>query len=644
MMATKNHPLEVTKHALIIAIGEYKSPDWSDLSSVNDVPLIQNALKDQGFTEFTIIKDEDAVKERIAAEFAALAERVKPGDIVMVHFSSHGQQIMDNNRDELDGLDEAIVSYSAPAEYEAGYFGEEHIRDEELGEYLNLVRAQLKSKGEVLVLLDACHSGTGTRGDGKAKARGGKKAFVPPGFKAPVVKENTDVSIFESKPMTNDGNVKGLAPMVVISAARAHQLNWEYKGNGSLSLAFARSFKDLNGKMSYRSLFSKILKEMSIIAPSQDPAIEGDVDRIVLDGRVVVQELYYEIDNIDLDAISVKAGTLAGLEEGATVKVYPSGTISTKDKEPIANGVVTFGEMLHSNIILEKELKGDAKDYWVFIDQKSFPSVAMEVEIGNIPNKALRTKVEEFCADYALLNISEEPDFILKEYRGRLALERIQDSSIYAKYIPSEDNFRAFKKVIAAYAQGKFIKRVEFQNPDYAIDMKLVPVKMEGTKVVDTLWGQEYKDAGGIPSFSTTDKALILLTNNSSFSVYFNIVDIQPDGKINPVVPNPRKHENPKDFQLAPGQSKFIDKKYISFGPPYGLETFKVFASYEPINFGPIFLTGIATARGNFENEMEKLFADSYAMSRGVEVGTVSADVDACTFSYSFKIVKPLKN
>ena len=43
---------------------------------------------------------------------------------VVVHFSCHGHQIEDDNNDEIDGLDEAIVPYGAVASYDERKFKE----------------------------------------------------------------------------------------------------------------------------------------------------------------------------------------------------------------------------------------------------------------------------------------------------------------------------------------------------------------------------------------------------------------------------------------------------------------------------------------------------------------------------------------
>ena len=85
-----------TKHALIVAIGDYKY--WEDISSTNDVPYIKNALLKQQFTaaNINILTDAKATKAGIENGFKSLIAKVRPGDIVLVHFSSHGEQIEDN--------------------------------------------------------------------------------------------------------------------------------------------------------------------------------------------------------------------------------------------------------------------------------------------------------------------------------------------------------------------------------------------------------------------------------------------------------------------------------------------------------------------------------------------------------------------
>ena len=156
---------QTTKRALIIAVGDYnyETTGWKPISSANDVPLIKGALKAQGFSEeqITTIKDEDATKAGILSALQNLLETTNTGDVVVIHYSGHGQQITDDNGDEIDGYDEAMVPIDAHSRFKKGvYEGENHIRDDKIGEILNKIRKKVGPKGSVMLIMDSCHSGT----------------------------------------------------------------------------------------------------------------------------------------------------------------------------------------------------------------------------------------------------------------------------------------------------------------------------------------------------------------------------------------------------------------------------------------------------------------------------------------------------
>ena len=78
---------------------------------------------------------------------------VQPGDHVTVFFAGHGSQMWDESGDEDDGLDETI----APADVRPETT-EFDISDDEFGEWLTGLPTD-----NVVVYLDNCNSGTGTR-------------------------------------------------------------------------------------------------------------------------------------------------------------------------------------------------------------------------------------------------------------------------------------------------------------------------------------------------------------------------------------------------------------------------------------------------------------------------------------------------
>ncbi|MGH2566511.1 MAG: caspase family protein, partial [Ginsengibacter sp.] len=166
-----------SKHALIFAIGNYPQVDggWPTISSLRDVGFIETALKKQDFRDIKIVSDAQATVKGISNALDDLIERVKPGDVVVIHFSSHGEQIEDDNGDETDGLDECIVTYNARlprgveslSKEEYDKLQANYYRDDLFGSYIDKLRARLGKDGDVVVFMDLCHSGTGTRGIAK---------------------------------------------------------------------------------------------------------------------------------------------------------------------------------------------------------------------------------------------------------------------------------------------------------------------------------------------------------------------------------------------------------------------------------------------------------------------------------------------
>ena len=135
------------KHALIIAIANYPTESgWSKINSDNDKTLLVPEFKRLSF-KVTTLQNEQATKQGIIQSLSHLAKQVHPNDYVCIHFSCHGQQMEDNNHDEKDGLDEALIPYDAHPSYKKDiYEGKNHLRDDELEEHLTTIRKKLGEK------------------------------------------------------------------------------------------------------------------------------------------------------------------------------------------------------------------------------------------------------------------------------------------------------------------------------------------------------------------------------------------------------------------------------------------------------------------------------------------------------------------
>ena len=226
------------KHALLIGIGQYPaSSGWSTIHGDNDVIIIKALLSSQGVKDdnITTLTNASATKNAIMDALEHLRHEVRKGDVVYIHFSGHGQQITDLDGDEEDHFDETWVPYDAGKRFIAGvYEGENHIIDDELNRYLNGLRSVIGTGGKIVVVSDACHSGSGSRGfhnDEDLPIRGTSEKFIIPGGGANILKKEAPIS------------------WLFVGACKPYQTNYEYKaadGNyyGSLSYAITQKFAD----------------------------------------------------------------------------------------------------------------------------------------------------------------------------------------------------------------------------------------------------------------------------------------------------------------------------------------------------------------------------------------------------------------
>ena len=239
-----------TKRALLVGISDYgnamEDPNkWANISGANDIVLLSPLFTEHGYSVTSLV-DGQATHTGITAALEKLANDSKKGDIVYIHFSMHGQPFEDLNGDEEDGWDEALIPVDAEMLYAEGvYEGKNHLLDDELEVYFNSIRNKLGSEGQLVVILDACHSGTASRGDDD-HIRGTREGFTRSG------KDYTPDRTQETNDYFTVASAKGQAPVTFIEACRSYQVNREVRDvdtntwYGSLSYYIAKSMKDNN--------------------------------------------------------------------------------------------------------------------------------------------------------------------------------------------------------------------------------------------------------------------------------------------------------------------------------------------------------------------------------------------------------------
>lgn len=242
------HANAETKRALLVGISDYgnamEDPNkWANISGANDVQLLSPLFSEHGYTVTSLV-DSLATHANITKALEQLAKDSNKGDEVYIHFSMHGQPFDDLNGDEEDGWDEALIPVDAQMTYSEGvYDGKNHLLDDELEKHFNDIRNKLGPNGHLYVILDACHSGTASRGDND-HIRGTQEGFSRSGkFYSPDrTKETNDYFTVATS--------KGQSPVTFIEACRSYQVNREVRDvdtntwYGSLSYYIAKAIMD----------------------------------------------------------------------------------------------------------------------------------------------------------------------------------------------------------------------------------------------------------------------------------------------------------------------------------------------------------------------------------------------------------------
>ncbi len=308
---------EKESYALMIGIDKYENlPEslWLD-GCKNDVELLKNVLiKRFAFKpeNITAIFNEQAKRQNIIDQFHKLQEKVKasgPGTRVVFFYSGHGSQKSDEDGDEPDGKDETLVSYDSDMKH-----GQNDITDDELDSLLLKKLSDLQAY--TTVILDCCHSGTGTRGSTKTRSLDRK---IATSYSSP---QNTIIQEKNALPGT-----------LFVSACQSYEKEPEYMAKenkiqyGMLTYHLVKAIEQSQEEgMRWRTVFQKIKEEYQRAPNSPSPSLEGDdlsevlgIKSLSLPKTCKVQEIFIEDERIILDG-----GTLRDINKGSVFCLVPS--------------------------------------------------------------------------------------------------------------------------------------------------------------------------------------------------------------------------------------------------------------------------------------------------------------------------------
>ncbi len=619
-----------SKRALLIEIGQYPTKRQV-LNTGRDAYWMKGALLQQRFATPRVLQDKAATAANIRKAFSELIRQCKPNDKVVIHYGGHGTQLDDEKGGDevIDQKDEALIPYDAPADNNPT--DSRFIRDDELGKYIDSLRTAVGPQGHVLILIDACHSGTMMRGQALTRTDN-----IQPSDPAPTRSDGKPESGWFDLPASSlrAAATNSIGNVVMISGVGAGDslteiLDDEREPVGPISMCFSKAMVLMDERASYQTLFDQIQKMMSLRDPKQIPVMEGNKTARLLGGDIIPADLFSWI-KVGLDQayrqFRLSKGVFLGFTKGSEVSVNVTRGQGSNTGAPV-KGRVVEATPFESIIELTSALpKADSVLLKATLVKQAFAAGSARVTLSGFGSDARKQEIASLISDVPNFKLVEsDADWLIRPVKNQVELCRASDG-IQLELFENE-NISDIASRITAYAQAGWLRDLDVRNPAMRASMTIVPVKLNpDNDHVEARLPVELRQ--GIPVLRTNQHALFTVRNTGTVPFYFSVIDILPNAEIDVGLPNSKYL--PETLRLKPGEERSIP---VRIAPPIGLETYKLILSKNPASIKTTIQTrGLTAETGPQSNPISNLLS---ARLRGSDDQSVKLD-EAGTDEFQF--------
>ncbi|RPI25578.1 MAG: hypothetical protein EHM61_14025 [Acidobacteria bacterium] len=311
--------------ALIVGIDKYISPTVRSLSGCrNDAEALRLFLLEYlnvPQRQIRVLTNAQATRSAILGSFAEFLidnDEIQRGSQILIHYSGHGSQMPNTTGTEPDGRDETIV----PHDSRVGDVFD--IPDKTLAQVIK--RLSERRGDNITVILDCCHSGSGTRGLAGAQTVATRRA--------PFDERRPPADLdFAWRPGTAARGVGGSGwaataqnHVLVAGCLDREESHEHWTGevhHGALTFFLLQYLRQLGCDATYADLHSYLRNQVTALYPLQTPQCEGQRDRVILGGATVQATPFIRVRLQAPDLVLVGAGIAHGLTPGSQIAIYP---------------------------------------------------------------------------------------------------------------------------------------------------------------------------------------------------------------------------------------------------------------------------------------------------------------------------------
>jgi Caspase domain len=473
-------------YALLAGIDDYRGGVKPLRGCVDDIRGFQSFLEGRiNKEELRILRlvDADATREGIINGFSGHLANAGEDDVAIFYFSGHGSYEPVEERYwflEPTGFNQTIVCADSRLP------GIPDLADKELSELIGVVAAR---GPHVLVVLDCCHSGGGTR-DPEALPPGVRARLAPPvaeprpveSYLPGVRRVMAMAAAARDSGSPPAGVALGDAPRhVALSACESSQLSIELpiggRPRGVFSAMLQHALTTLGSGATYRDLLGAASAGVRDWVSGQDPvgyaARPGDLDQPAFGGAVQLRRSGITLEHYR-GAWWIDAGTVHGVQppqdgEATVLAVLPQRQASSPTpggERPLGHVRVTDVELARSLVVTEDGWQPDpALRYPAVLTDVPLPSAMVETR-GDIAAAALLR--EQLAGSPHVREGRGHPGiagdrFLVLAEDGTLTVARADGTPLAAPVPATPDGARTVVARLEHLARWHLIKRLD--NP-----------------------------------------------------------------------------------------------------------------------------------------------------------------------------------
>jgi Caspase domain/Domain of unknown function (DUF4384) len=624
-----------SSHALLIAVSDYKESGLQSLNGPeNDVSLVRDLIINKFHIPSENIKtllNKQATHSGIERAFADLANRVKSGDFVYIHYSGHGSTAKDPK--DRRGEDQTWVSFGSRSNRSKG--NDDHdVLDKEIAIWLQPIYAKTES---VVFVSDSCHSATVARGEPR-----GSRGVVADPRPHPLIGK-----VPESPTKTvglRIGAARDFESAVEVDPKDASWCPDSTRCYGVFTMYWAQSLEKAQPGETWNDVFNRTYTLVSTArGVSQRPQREGNGNAAVFGG------MFPPIaPSVAVKAIDAVSGTVR-LAAGAVMGVTKGSTYRRKDPDVSKGGDTPVLEVTKVDTFESeaRPVKGEFQVGDFVIESNhvySFEPLRLYVG-GDFANGIDQPLVQKIRA--ALKDLS---GFSLVEDRGRAdwwvyvvrpkpttsegaetpdwRLPASTESNPPVAWVVSpqgvllhdrmripvsepESGIKLLAKNLNALSWSREVKRLGTQGNLLPVSLSVTvhPSKCANASKEKLLSAEcvrgTYPLAQVVPPPIYNDLLSFTLENkDQSHEWYAYVVAVGPDAAVQLIYP--RSTDNQDEARLDKGKTYSVPSKYRLNAP--GTETIVLLVAKTPIDAGFLERPGYMT-RGEPKSPLEKLLA-----------------------------------